>query len=88
MANFHGKFSRQIATANFCGKQPRQIPAANSHGKILRQIATANSRGKFLRQNFRICSVEDGGEYPLCRGALHLKIKRKQVTSNHCVRDG
>ena len=83
-ANSHGKFLRQVPMANSCGKFPRQILAANSHGKFLRQILEANSYGKFRQKipkaDSLIYNVEDSVEYPLCKRASHVNIKRKQVT--------
>ena len=88
-ANTHGKFLRQIATANSHGNFLRQILTANSHGKFQRQLPAANSHGKFSQQiptaNSRICKAEDGVEYPLCRMASHVKIKRKQITEQKFI---
>ena len=84
-ANSHDKFLLQIPTASSCGKFLCQIDNANSWGKFLRQILAADSHGKFLRQtpiaNSRICNAKDGMVYPLSRRASHIKIKRKQVSS-------
>ena len=73
----------QITSAISCGKFSRQIVMANFCVKFPRQISASNSRGKQSRE---IPAANSHGKI-LQQRAFHVKIKRKQATSNHCIRD-